>query len=299
MIITKVNPCGFCKGVINAIIKINKALINDNYPRPFYMYGSLVHNEHIIKHYIEQNVIIINNLNELDNINNGTVIITAHGASNKLKEKIISKGLKILDTTCIEVAKIHDAINSKLNENYEIIYYGKKNHPESKGILGINNNIHLIENIIDINNLNISSNKIYFANQTTMSYFDLIKIKEEIMKKYPFIQIGDDVCNATKIRQLAIINSAKENDLIIIVGDKSSNNTKNLKEVCIKETSKPCILIDNIKDLKDYNLNNYERIAISAGTSTPDVIINEVINGIKNNDFNSYFKSEDTIKIKN
>ena len=176
MEIIKIRPQGFCKGVINAIKYLNNNL--DKAKRPIYMYGSLVHNEHVINAYKDLGIIQID---DLDKVNEGTIIITAHGLSNYKRNIILSKNIDIIDTTCIEVKKIQDIIFEKEKENYEIIYYGNKNHPECKSILEDHNNIHLIQSINDIYKLDIKTDKILFASQTTASYLD-IQVIEELLK---------------------------------------------------------------------------------------------------------------------
>lgn len=294
MEIKKISPQGFCQGVIKAIQTINKLLDDPSIVKPIYMYGSLVHNKHIIETYKDKGIIIVE---DIENIHEGTIIITAHGVSDKVKETIKSRNLTLIDTTCKYVNKTHELIREKLISDYEVVFYGKRTHPETKGVLGISNKIHLVENIEDVNQLNIKSQKIIFTTQTTMSYLEVVKIIEAIKTKYPHTSTFEDVCTATKSRQLALINQVKGYDLCIVVGDPKSNNTNKLKEVCDTFTSVKCIMIENINDLQNIDLTNHKKIAITAGASTPPRIVNEVIEGIKNNDFTSKLTIEDFIKF--
>ena len=294
MEIIKITPQGFCLGVIKAIQIINKALEDPNLQKPIYMYGGLVHNKHIINAYKEKGVIIVD---DIFNIYKGTIVITAHGVSDEIINLIKERNLGLINTTCKYVYKTHNLIKEKLSEGYEIIFFGKKTHPETKGVLGIDSRINLIESINDIDNLNIDSKNIVFTTQTTMSYIEVEEIIEKLIKKYPFIKTFEDVCSATKSRQMALINQAKDSDLCIVVGDPKSNNTNKLKEVCLKYTNAFCIMIENVEDLKNIDFSKYQKISVTAGASTPPKIVDEVINGIKNNQFNSKLKSDDYLKF--
>ena len=295
MQIIKIKPQGFCKGVIKAIKKLNEAL--PNIKNNIYMSGGIVHNEHIINAYKDKGIIQINDFNEILNLlkENDTFIITAHGLSNKKRKILEDKNIHILDTTCDEVRKIQEIIFEKEKENYEIIYYGSKKHPECMAILEDHQNIHLIENINDIYAFNIKSNKILFASQTTASYLDVKIIEDLLKKKYKNIIMLSDICTATKQRQLALINKSKDCDLILIIGDKNSNNTSKLKEIASKNTK--AILIENIEEMKDIDFANINILGITAGASTPNILVTEIIKTIENNNYISNIKNDDYIKI--
>lgn len=290
MEIIKIRPQGFCKGVINAIKSLNANL--DKAKRPIYMYGSLVHNEHVISAYKDLGIIQIDDLTK---ISEGTIIITAHGLSNYKRNIILSKNIDIIDTTCIEVKKIQDIIFEKEKENYEIIYYGNENHPECKSILEDHNNIHLIQSINDIYKLDIKTDKILFASQTTASYLDIQVIEELLKTKYKNIIMISDICTATKNRQLALIDNSKKCDMVLIIGDIHSNNTNKLKEISSKYTKS--YLIEDIKDLQEIDFSNVNALGITAGASTPNVLVDEIIKSIKDNNYISNIKNEDYIKI--
>ena len=295
MEIIKVNPQGFCKGVIRAIAIINKALKNNDIKKPIYMLGGLVHNKHIINAYEEKGIIVINSL---DNITEGTVIITAHGVSDKVIQIIKERNLGLINATCFDVLRTHNIIKDKIQAGYDVIFYGKFDHPETKGILGISDKIKLIEKISDIKKLFIQNDKIIFSTQTTMSYLDVLEIIEEVKKYYPHIETYEDVCTATKERQTALIREAKSADLCIVVGDPISNNTNKLKEVCLKYTTTPCLMVETIADLKSYDFNGINKVVITAGASTPTAIVEEIIEGLKNNNFESRLTGDDYLRFK-
>lgn len=285
MEITKLTPRGFCKGVVNAIHIINKALENENLKKPIYMLGNIVHNKNVVKAFESKGIIILDGksrIEMLDNITDGTIIFTAHGVSDQVRELAKSKGLDIIDATCKDVSKTHDIIKEKLQKGYKVLFYGKQGHPETEGILGISNDIILIEDNTDFSTLPKYSGKIIITNQTTMSYLDVVALHNQLTTIYPQLELIDEICSATRRRQEAVIN-ANEFDLIIVVGDKLSNNTKMLKEIAINKTKTSAIQIETVKDLRYIELSPYKNIAITAGASTPKSIVEEIIFNIENN----------------
>ncbi len=278
MEVIKIQPQGFCKGVIQAMRLINYHLDSNIYPRPFYMLGGLVHNKHIIDAYQKQGIKIISSL---EGITHGSIIITAHGSSRAIKDEIINKGLGLIDATCAEVTKTHVLIEEKLQEGYAIIFYGKKEHPETKGVLGISQEIVLIEKIEDIDKIQIINPKIAFMMQTTMSHIDLKKILFLLQEKFPHLETFHDLCSATRMRQEALIKGLDGADLVIVVGDPMSNNTKKLQEVAKAHTKSPVLLIEKIDDLLNYNFTNIKKVVVTAGASTPPAIVEEIILGLQ------------------
>jgi 4-hydroxy-3-methylbut-2-enyl diphosphate reductase len=234
----------------------------------------------------KQGVIIIDNnktrLEMLDEIEEGTVVFSAHGVSPKVYEKAKNKGLNFIDATCPNVLIIHNRIKTYLEQNYSIVYIGSKKHPECEGVLDISDNINLVTSISDIDNLNIKNENIYVTNQTTLSKYQIENITKEIKKYYPNSRLSNEQCNATRLRQDAIINIKENYDLIIIVGDKLSNNSKQLYELAKKKTD--AILIESILDLDIKELLNKENIAITSGASTPSNIVDQIYNFILNFD---------------
>ena len=284
MIINKLNPQGYCNGVKRAINICLEALENPNTKKPIYLLGSVIHNKYVNEEFIKKGAIILEDKNKtryelLDQINEGTVIISAHGVSPKVIAKAKAKNLNIIDTTCPYVSIIHNNIIKYLNEGYTCLYIGTKKHPECEGILEIDSNIININNITDINNLNINNDKIYITNQTTLSIFDTSDIYNELKNKYPNAILDNKICDSTTKRQLAVINQDKV-DLCIVVGDKASSNTKKLAQIA-NNSNINTILVENINDIKDYDFKNINTISITSGASTPSILVDEIIKYIK------------------
>lgn len=279
MEIKRVVPSGYCKGVVNAINIVKKT--KEQYPNEnIYILGMIVHNSYVSKQMEDLGVITLedSNLSKeelLDTIDKGVVIFTAHGISDKIKQKALDKGLICVDASCVDVLKNKDLIKSYLDKGYDVVYFGKKKHPEAEAILSLSNNIHLVSNISDIDNLNISNDNLFITNQTTMSYLEVEDMLKLIKDKYPTCIIQKEICNATSSRQLAITN-IKDGDVLYVVGDVKSNNTNKLKEIGLKYFKK-VFLISNYKEINKKDLVNENKIYVTAGASTPPILIDEVI----------------------
>ena len=286
MYVEEIKPNGFCGGVKKAISMINDNL--EQLEKPIYMLGFLVHNKKIVDALTEKGIILsINNPNdEIDKIEKGTVIFTAHGISPKIKQKALNKGLNVVDTTCINVLKVHNIIKDKINDDYNVLVIGKKTHPEVKGFLGIDDKVRVYKSYNEI------KNKTFIINQTTLNYDELLN-EFELIKQYnndKEIIICEEICSATKVRQNAIKNNAHKYDLIIIIGDTLSNNCKSLYNVAISNNV-DAIQIETIDDINKYDLSKYNKIGITAGASTPRAIIDEVITNLKSYTKNTIYKS--------
>ena len=282
MIINKIEPQGFCQGVKIAINIVKETLKKEN---KVYLLGEIIHNKDVINDLNNIGAITIPSNNKtrlelLDEIDSGTVIFSAHGVSPKVYEKAKNKSLNIVDATCPMVLLIHKNITEKLKNGYDVIYIGTKNHPEVEGVIGISSSIHFISNMDELNELKINNDKIYATNQTTLSIYDIKNIYDKLKNKYPNITIDNKICNATTIRQEAIKNQPKA-DLCIIVGDRLSSNTKKLVKVSEEYTNIKTIQCENLSSLDKSYLNNINVVNISSGASTPDYVVNEIIEYIK------------------
>lgn len=273
MEINILEPHGFCQGVNRAIDMALKIKNNNK----IYSLGSLIHNKEMIKKLNEHNIITLNDkisrLEMVDNIDNGIVIITAHGVSPDVLEKAKSKNLEIIDATCPYVTMTHSNIEKYLNDGYDVYYIGTKGHPECIGSIGISNKIKLISSLNDIKNIEFK-NKSFIINQTTLSIYDIEEYYNEILKKNPNVVINNTICRATTQRQKAVLEANKV-DLTIVVGDKLSSNSKKLYELALKKND--AILIETIDDILNYDFSNIKSVNITSGASTPEYLTEEII----------------------
>ncbi len=287
MEVIKVVPSGYCKGVVNAINKVKQA-IRDYPDKQIYILGMLVHNRFVVGGFELHKVITLSDKNKsksqlLDEIDEGVVVFTAHGIDPKIKQKALDKGLIVVDATCSDVTKNANLCIEHLNDGYDIAYIGKKNHPESDAVLALDEKIHLITNIENVNDLNISNDKILITNQTTMSINDIEDIIKALLKKFPQAKVVEEICNATRTRQQAV-KELTDFDALIVVGDPNSNNTTQLANIGKQTDIKNIYKIENSLELTSINLDNINRIAVTSGASTPNYLTQQVINYLKTKD---------------
>lgn len=274
-------PRGYCKGVVKAIEIAKKASEQEG---PVYILGMIVHNQYIVNALEELGVHTIDHkgktrLELLDEIDQGTVIITAHGAGENVFVKAKEKGLNVIDASCLDVIKTHDLMKDKLQQGYEILYIGKKGHPEAEGAISIDTeHIHLISTQQDIDQMD--PNKSYIiTNQTTMSLYDVYDLCEYAKKTLPDVEIEKETCTATKVRQEAIGNIEDDVDIVFIVGDPHSNNTQKLASIASQK--KDVYMIESLQDLDIERLKGKHFAAVSSGASTPTYLTNQVIEFLK------------------
>lgn len=288
MIVKKLTPCGYCKGVINAI-NLAKETKKENPNENVYILGMLVHNSHVIEQLNELGIITLNDSNKnkeelLDEINDGIVIFTAHGISKHIKQKALDKGLRIVDATCKDVLKTHEIIENYIKNEYDVIFYGVKNHPEAIASLSLSKKIHLISNQTELEKLKINNKKVVLTSQTTMSTNEFQAIIEKAKQLYPNIVIEKQICNATSLRQQAI-DDLEDCDVLFVVGDKKSNNTNKLSKIALNKGIKKVYLIEDAKHINDKVIKKEDRIYVTAGASTPPYLIDDVIHFLSSKSF--------------
>jgi 4-hydroxy-3-methylbut-2-enyl diphosphate reductase len=288
MEIIKIAPRGYCYGVVDAMVIARNAALDKTLPRPIYILGMIVHNKHVTDAFEEEGIITLDGANRkeiLDKIDHGTVIFTAHGVSPEVKKLAREKGLTTIDATCPDVTRTHDLIRAKEAEGYDVIYIGKKGHPEPEGAVGVAPGIvHLVENEADVAGLDIQNEKIIVTNQTTMSQWDVADIMVKVQEKYPHVEQHKEICLATQVRQEAVAEQAGEADVTIVVGDPKSNNSNRLAQVSHEIAGTPAYRISDISELKVEWLMDAKKVAVTAGASTPTPITKEVIMFIENFD---------------
>jgi 4-hydroxy-3-methylbut-2-enyl diphosphate reductase len=281
MKVLKITPRGYCYGVVDAMIIARNAALDKTLPRPIYILGMIVHNKHVTDAFEEDGIITLDGNNRLDileKVETGTVIFTAHGVSPEVRELAKRKGLVSIDATCPDVTVTHDLIEEKTAEGYDIIYIGKKHHPEPEGAIGVAPHaVHLIETLEDVENLTVQNSKLLVTNQTTMSQWDVVHIMDALKVKYPHIEVHKEICLATQVRQEAVAEHAGESDLLIVVGDPKSNNSNRLTQVSVEIADTPSYRISDVSELDVKWLEGIETVSVTAGASTPTLIVREVI----------------------
>jgi 4-hydroxy-3-methylbut-2-enyl diphosphate reductase len=281
MKVQKISPRGYCYGVVDAMVIARNAALDKTLPRPIYILGMIVHNKHVTDAFEEDGIITLdgkNRLEILEKVETGTVIFTAHGVSPEVRELARRKGLVSIDATCPDVTVTHDLIAEKTAEGYDIIYIGKKYHPEPEGAIGVAPHaVHLIESLDDVDGLELNNEKLLVTNQTTMSQWDVAHIMDALKAKFPHIEVHKEICLATQVRQEAVAEQAGEADLLIVVGDPKSNNSNRLTQVSVEIAGTPSYRVSDVSEIDINWLQGVETVAVTAGASTPTLVVREVI----------------------
>lgn len=281
MEVLRISPRGYCYGVVDAMVLARQAARNLDLPYSIYILGMIVHNSHVTNSFEDEGIITLdgpNRMEILSQVESGTVIFTAHGVSPEVRKLARDKGLTTVDATCPDVTKTHDLIREKSAEGYQIVYIGKKNHPEPEGAIGIApNHVHLIEKEEEIDSLTLPAGKILITNQTTMSQWDIKHIMKKLLEKFPGAEIHNEICLATQVRQEAVAEQAGQADLVIVVGDPRSNNSNRLAQVSEEIAGTTAYRISDVTELKREWLEGVAKVAVTSGASTPTLITKEVI----------------------
>ncbi len=280
MEIRKVIPSGYCKGVVNAIRLAKKTRINHP-DEPIYVLGMLVHNSFVSKELADLGIVTLDDTKKtkeelVDEIDSGIVIFTAHGISDRIREKVRNKGLSYVDASCVDVLKTQEIIRDRLKNGYDVIYFGKRNHPEAEAVLSISDRIHLVCNEEELKDLNVKNPKLFLTNQTTMSYLELKDLIEMAKEIYPQILVEKEICNATGSRQEAIMK-LEDCDLLYVVGDSRSNNTRKLADIALRKGIKKVRMIQTSDEIDENDLKDVSNVYVTAGASTPPYLIDAVM----------------------
>ncbi len=290
MKVLKISPRGYCYGVVDAMVIARNAALDKTLPRPIYILGMIVHNKHVTDAFEEEGIITLDGKNReeiIEKVDHGTVIFTAHGVSPDIRKIADKKGLVSIDATCPDVTSTHQLIHDKEQEGYQVIYIGKKGHPEPEGAVGVAPDVvHLVQTIEDVDALNLNCDKIIVTNQTTMSQWDVAALIERVKDKYPHAEIHKEICLATQLRQEAVANQANEADVLIVVGDPKSNNSNRLAQVSEEIAATKAYRIADISELNLDWLKDVETVAVTSGASTPTPITKEVISFLEKYDQN-------------
>ena len=277
------NPRGFCAGVDRAISIVELAL--EIHGAPIYVRHEVVHNRFVVNGLRERGAIFVEELSEVPD--GAIVIFSAHGVSQPVRQEAKERNLKVFDATCPLVTKVHMQVARASRKGTKAILIGHKGHPEVEGTMGQYSNqdggIYLIEGVEDIANLPLQQDdEATFMTQTTLSIDDTSETIEALKAKYPSIQgpHKNDICYATTNRQQAVRELAKQSDLVIVVGSKNSSNSNRLAELASR-MGVPAKLIDDPEDLRTEWLTDIHTIGITAGASAPEVLVQSVINRLK------------------
>jgi len=284
MDVIKVTPRGYCYGVVDAMELARKAAKDPAVPRPIYIIGLIVHNRFAVDELTALGVTTLDGADRaamIEQVSEGTVIFTAHGVSPLVKQRARERGLHVIDATCPDVTKTHDLVRDLVARDYLILYIGKKGHPEPEGVIGeAPDRVLLVENESDLAAIPerfAQAERLAVTTQTTLSQWDTAALIEAIQARFPQVEVYNEICRATQVRQEAVARMAVGADLTIVVGDPRSNNTNRLVQVAEERAQSPAIRVESLDDLKPELLEGKKRVAITSGASTPSQLTRQVI----------------------
>ena len=275
------NPRGFCAGVDRAIEIVERAL--DAFGAPIYVRHEVVHNRFVVQSLRDRGAVFVDELHEVPD--GATVIFSAHGVSQQVREQAQARDLTVFDATCPLVTKVHLEVARHCRAGHEVVLIGHKGHPEVEGTMGQyrctddKGGIYLVETPADVADLVIRNpEQLAFVTQTTLSMHDTALVIAALQRRFPNIRgpRKDDICYATQNRQDAVTRLAQACDLVLVVGSPNSSNSNRLKEIAEKQ-QRPAYLIDGPEDIRREWLEGVETVGVTAGASAPEVLVENVI----------------------
>ncbi|HZS61927.1 MAG TPA: 4-hydroxy-3-methylbut-2-enyl diphosphate reductase [Gemmatimonadaceae bacterium] len=273
-------PRGFCAGVVRAIEIVERTL--EIHGSPVYVLHEIVHNRRVVEDLQQRGAIFVEDLNEVPE---GSVLIfSAHGVGRRVEEDAAARGLRVLDATCPLVTKVHLQAQRYAREGRELIIVGHAGHVEVSGTLGQVDRAHVLCTVEEVAQLQVADpDQLAYVTQTTLSIDDTREVVEALKIKFPGIKGPglDDICYATQNRQNAVRALSATANVLLVVGARNSSNSNRLREVGAQH-GVPSYLIEGAEDIDPAWLpSNGGKVAITAGASTPEVLVDQVIERLR------------------
>lgn len=279
-------PRGFCAGVVRAIDIVKIAL--ETFGAPIYVRREIVHNRYVVNELAEKGAIFVH---EIDDVPDGQrVIYSAHGVSPAVRERSKGRNLKVIDATCPLVTKVHIEAVKFAKQGFSLVLVGHRDHDEIEGTFGEAPDVtQIVSSPEEVAALEVPDpNRVAYLTQTTLSLDEARDIIHALKVKFPNI-VGphsQDICYATENRQTAVRNVAHNADLVLVVGSTNSSNSNRLVEVS-RNLGTIGYLIDNSAAIDPKWLQNVNNVAVTAGASAPEVLVEDVVNYLRQNGFGS------------
>jgi 4-hydroxy-3-methylbut-2-enyl diphosphate reductase len=279
------NPRGFCAGVDRAIEIVKRAI--EALGAPIYVRHEVVHNRFVVDDLKARGAVFVEELDEVPD--NSTVIFSAHGVSQAVRQEAERRGLKVFDATCPLVTKVHLEVARHCRAGRDVVLIGHAGHPEVEGTMGQwdrecgTGRIYLVEDIAGVATLQIEQpDNFAYTTQTTLSVDDTVGIIAALRARFPAMQgpKNDDICYATQNRQDAVRDLARQCDLVLVVGSPNSSNSNRLRELAERDGVE-AYLIDGAQEIDPAWIDGKRKVGVTAGASAPDVLIDGVIQRLR------------------
>jgi small subunit ribosomal protein S1 len=271
------DKAGFCFGVKRAINTAFEAVTTGN----VYCFGPLIHNPQEVDRLRKAGVETVDDFSTLKTGN--SLIIRSHGVPPSILEQAKEQGLKIIDLTCPFVGKAQRHAETLRDEGYQVVVVGEKDHPEVQSIIGYaGKNAVVIENVQDVDEVKLQ-HRIGIVAQTTQSYGNFSEIVLKLLSVSKELKVYNTICNSTTQRQHAAQILARQVDVMLVVGGRNSANTSRLATICRQE-GKPTHHIEVAEEIRPEWFQGARKIGVTAGASTPDWVLIEVLERLHKND---------------
>ncbi len=277
-------PRGFCAGVVRAIDIVKIAL--EAFGAPIYVRREIVHNRYVVNELAEKGAVFVH---EIDDVPDGQrVIYSAHGVSPAVRERSRARNLKVIDATCPLVTKVHIEAVKFARQGYSLVLIGHRDHDEIEGTLGeAPEATQVVSNVAEVEALEVPDpDRVAYLTQTTLSLDEARDIIHALKTKYPKIAgpHSQDICYATENRQVAVRNVAHRAGLVLVVGSTNSSNSNRLVEVS-RNLGTIGYLIENSQAIDPAWLAGIDTVAVTAGASAPEVLVEDVVNYLRQHGF--------------
>lgn len=284
------SPRGFCAGVDRAIEMVERAL--EIFGAPVYVRHEVVHNRFVVENLRSKGAVFVDELSEVPS--GATVIFSAHGVPQAVRDEAARRGLSVYDATCPLVTKVHVEVARYRKSGIECILIGHAGHPEVEGTMGqAKDGIYLVETVDDVESLQVRDpDNLAYVTQTTLSVDDTARIVAALRARFPRIisPKKDDICYATQNRQDAVKRLAQVCDVVLVVGSLNSSNSNRLKEVAAAQGTR-AYMIDEAEDISQEWLKEAQKIGVTAGASAPELLVQRVVQRLR--EWNAEIVSEE------
>ena len=278
------SPRGYCAGVDRAIVTVEKAL--ELYGAPLYVRKQIVHNRHVVEDLEAKGAVFVD---ELDSVPEGaTVVFSAHGVAPSVHADAAERQLKTIDATCPLVTKVHAEARRFSAEGYGIVLIGHEGHEEVVGTMGeAPNDITLVQTPAEAETVHLSSDKLVWLSQTTLSVDETMQTVAALSQRFPNLVSppSDDICYATQNRQAAVKIIAPQCDVVVVVGSGNSSNSVRLVEVALESGAGSSYRVDNAGELQDEWFTGANTVGVTSGASVPEELVAQVLAWLDTRDF--------------
>ena len=269
-------PRGFCAGVVRAIDVLDAVL--DREPPPVYVFHEIVHNRHVVDGFRARGAIFVDELAEVPE--GSRIVFSAHGVSPAVVEEAERRRLRVIDTTCPLVTKVHLETKNAVKLGYDVLLVGHRGHDETVGTYGeAPDRTRIVENAAEVADVEIER-PVFVVTQTTLSVNDTADVIDEIRDRYPDAEVRNDICYATTNRQFAVRKVAERADLLLVVGSRNSSNSVRLREVA-EDAGVTAYRVDGLDEIDPAWYEGVAVVGLTSGASVPDELLEPIIEDLK------------------